>query len=587
VVDTEVPGIVDASFSATVFAFNGRNSKAYSINRDTHKPAFSGLRALAEATGYVANPVAGGVGGGGGGGTEFKALLSDTFNGGETWFEHVHVLSREYAFGNILATITSSIHFHNAYRRQTVSLVTFTNNAGVGLDIPQVTPPDLIPPSSSFLKTGSTVLAPLGLDLVVTTEGAPHFDTTLDFLFDTGALLIVPVSGDRIALFPIEFEGDSVDERLIWGTDVIPNMEGPTQRIMYRKNPRQVFEAAAITEGRQRRELQNLLMAWQGRSFGVPLWHDRMLSTAAVILGATTIPAVTDFVDLRVGGLLTVFTDSRTFDVVAVDSFSPTSIIVSTPLSRAYAAGTILLPTRIGRLVPNVSGRRYPVNAESHSLRFAIDDNDVPAAFASAAAFSSFGGKPLLDDRNMIDGTSMGTQSEMRVHVIDNESGTVYQTSDWPVAQRLHSKGFKANTRQRLYQVRQLLHYLRGRQRTFWIPTFIEDLLVTQTLTSGTALMDVENVGYTRFVQSRQPRATFRITFTDASTLTRTVLSSVELSATEERLTVDANWPSTKTAAQVTRVEFLEEVRLDSDEVVIRHRGIGRARIFVPVRVEP
>jgi hypothetical protein len=121
---------------------------------------------------------------------------------------------------------------------------------------------------------------------------------------------------------------------------------------------------------------------------------------------------------------------------------------------------------------------------------------------------------------------------------------------------------------------------------SFWIPTFIEDLTIQSDLVMGTVIMLIENINYTRFVNARESKRTFRIAFTDGTVLIREIESATELDADTEELTVSAPWPANRTVAEISRIEFLENVRLDTDSVVIRHENvIGRASVEVPVKV--
>jgi hypothetical protein len=95
--------------------------------------------------------------------------------------------------------------------------------------------------------------------------------------------------------------------------------------------------------------------------------------------------------------------------------------------------------------------------------------------------------------------------------------------------------------------------------------------------------MDVEALDYVRFVRDRLPMKVFRITFTDGTSLIRSVSSSASVSSTVERLTLDGTWPADRLPSEVSRVQFFELVRLDTDEVVINYPRIGLARCVVPL----
>jgi hypothetical protein len=188
----------------------------------------------------------------------------------------------------------------------------------------------------------------------------------------------------------------------------------------------------------------------------------------------------------------------------------------------------------------------------------------------------------LLDDCNAL--TGMSFELPIQITRIDNATGRVTQMTRWDKSKRGSQKSFRARSRAEVAKLKKLLLSLRGRQKSFYIPTFASDLLVTATLSSGSSTMDVENIGYVRFVQDRERMRTFRITFTDGTSLFRVIQSSVQLSSTTERLTLDTTWPSTRPASEVQRVEFIELVRFDTDDMVLEHDRSGSARLRAPVR---
>jgi hypothetical protein len=78
-----------------------------------------------------------------------------------------------------------------------------------------------------------------------------------------------------------------------------------------------------------------------------------------------------------------------------------------------------------------------------------------------------------------------------------------------------------------------------------------------------------------------------RVVFADGSTpLLRTVIGSSILDANRETLTLNTNWPSNYTVAQIARVEYVEKVRSDSDSIQISHlTGDNSSRVYMPVKV--
>lgn len=509
---------------------------------------------------------------------------------GIDWFEQVHLLPRgKINFGDIVTTVDERFELFSAFKRDAVTMTAVLNNALPGVVMPDFpSPPASLDPFCSFLDPTSTPHNPIKMLVRALVQGLVSFDTTIDFTFGSGVgTLYLGVMGNRIVLVAAEFVGGT-RETLQWRTDVLEMKSGKEQRIADRKNPRQLIDARFHLEDLGRQQFHAMMFGWQGQVFAVAMWPEQMDVTAD-IAGDTTPTVQVDStvgVDLRVGGLAAIFKNSRTFDVLTIASKTATSITFDSNILGTYSAGDRVIPVRTTHLQPALQGQQSPVNLEMFTARFRVIDNDTGAPTGDASGFSSYDGKVLLDDCNFMDGATKPGRLEQRVHVVDNETGLVMQDTPWDRHKRGHSKGFVVKTRAALWTLRRLLYALRGRQVAFWIPTFADDLTPTVALVSGQNKMTVSHMGYTRFVREREPKATFRITFTDDTSLVREITDSEVLSGTEERLTLNTTWPANRPVDEIVRVQFYELVRTDTDDIMIDHGvTVGKARVFFPVKV--
>lgn len=507
------------------------------------------------------------------------------------WFDSVHLLPRTpIDFGNIITLVEEEYIAHSAYRTASVTLVSVTNNGLPGINLPNLTPPVVLSPQESLLDPSSTSNdGGVGLGTLVQmkiqalSDGLPTFDTTVDFLFSDGDELSLGIMGTRIVFLPVEYEAP-VNETLAFLTDIITSLDGKEQRIALRENPRQLFDVEYVLDENDRQRMQAVLMDWMDNLFGFPLFHEQVELTAAHTAGGTTY-AITqgDQVDFRVGGLAAVMSSADVFDVIRISAVTPTQITASDPSTNSYAIGAKVLPLRLARIVEVIPTEREVNNIETFRVRFEVSDNDTGVFAGSISGWSTYLGKVLLDDGNVVRGTMPG-QLAHRIYRVDNSTGQVGQVSIWPKNKRSQEKGFVARSRAEILKLKKLLLAHNGRQKSFYIPTFIEDLDIVANLTLGSATMDIANIEYTRFIGSREPKATFRITFTDGTSLVRIVQSSTKISATVERLTLDTTWPANRTVAEISRVQFYELARFDSDEFVISYPRVGLARLVAPVK---
>lgn len=482
-------------------------------------------------------------------------------NAMQDWYEHIHVVARSYAFGNLLSNQSVAIEVFSAYRRAPHTWTAFVNNAGAGVEL--VGQPPL--PTTLFALDG------IQMTLDVSTVGDPFVDDTLDFFFDVSTIL-VPITVQRIVLWGLRPELPFV-ETLGFATNIIRAKGGTERRQRKRKNPRQRWNYDYLAEeGVEKQRLENLLFDWQARTFGVPVWFDESELTVAASSGATSLTVDgTSFRDYRVGGLVCVFVDQLTFDVIEVDSIGATTIGLVSPLLNSYPIGTSVFPLRTCDARPMLEGGRWPVGLSKLGIEFEATDNEL--SIASTAAFATFNGKVLLDNGNSVLGGQVRETFSVEVIRIDSETGVWVTGSPQSRHRRGHLLSLRAEGRQAIWEMRQLVHALGGRHVSFYIPRDSDDLALVANLTSGANTMTVTHVGYSQFVRQRTPRNVVRVSFVDGSTpLLRTVTGSSAPSSTTEQLVLNANWPSTFTPAQVSRVEYVEKVRMDDDDVRFEFR---------------
>lgn len=507
------------------------------------------------------------------GDSEFAGLFSDVAY--PDWFEKYHVLPRVVQLGNIFGTTSEDFVIHSAYRSRIGTWSGFTNNAGAGVTLSGAPAfPATMYPHEDY-----------GATLIVTTSGPASVDSTLEFEFDGGStVVVVPITLDRLVLFPVKPELP-YQETLAFLTDIIRSDDGSEQRIALRKNPRQLFRwNVALDTGTFDQSRVNMLMFdWQGRVWGIPVWHEATLLSASASAGATTFNVdSTANADFRVGGLFLIYTDSGTFDVLEVSALTATTITSSSASANAYAANAEVVPLRTGVMESNVSSSRFRTLDQTIDVSFLVKDND--SDIGDTSAYDTYNSKVLLDGCNVALSDTVPENFQTALSILDNLTGQFYQTPVWARGKRGSSLTLSAHTKAELWQVRRLFHALRGRQVSFYLPTFAKDLLPDNDLTSGSPDLDIVNVGYVQFAQDRQPKDRLWIRLVDGTTYTRAVLSSAETSSSRETLTLDANWPSNISQSDIERISFLEEVRLDSDNVEVTHER-GRQTVFFQVPV--
>jgi len=490
--------------------------------------------------------------------TTYRGQSLEKSSGGyQVWFEEFHVLPRSFDLGNVLSSQSLPIYVFLASTRRQETWNVFTNNAGAGVDLtgdPAL--PVVMDPFTQF-----------AMQLEISATGDPFVDSFLVFEFSTGTT-IVPISLERIVLFELRPEIPYA-EVLAFLTDVIQAKSGKERRHALRKNPRQTFDYEYLVDEFDRSDFENRLFDFHARQFGVPVWFDDSDLSVAVLAGDTVVNVnSTAFRDYRVGGLAVILAANGTFDVLSLTAIGATTLTSDSPTVNAYPLGlnTQVFPLATCRLPSKLQVKRWPVNLSSMRLPFSPSNND--ANLGSIAHFPTlYKGKPVIESGQIVNGT-VSESFETRVSIIDSGVGLREQTSPWDGMRHGLQLELRAQGRQAGWELRRFAHWLRGKQVTFYVPRDAPDIVPKSDLLNLSTAMAIENIGYYQHVRQRMPRNSIYIKLTNGTVLMRDIVNSAaSLDPTQEGLTVDIAWAGTTLLANISRISFLEKMRLDTDAV--------------------
>lgn len=490
------------------------------------------------------------------------------------WFEMPHLAPTTIDEGRILSTVSIGISIHNAYRRTSLIWNSVVNGAGAGSELTGPTPPELIAPQGGISNQD--------LVFVISTDGVPVVDDTLDFGFDDGSLLQISVAFTRLVFFDI-FPEAGIQEVLGFLTEILMAKDGTEQRHALRRFPRQKFRVEFRQENTDMTRLLNLLNGRQGSVYGLPLWHEScVLSQAATALDTVLNVDSTAFRDFRNGGTAVVFTSREFNDILTIDSFTGTTITLVNPLVNSYPAGTLVMPVRLATTGPRQSGSRWPRRLTRLAVEFIVEDIDVD--LADTSGWGMLNGKVLVDDGNAIRGT-VNEGIEASLVTLDPQIGVRKMFSFAPTGRYVSTKTWFAQGIEYLWEIRQLLHAFRGRQTSFYLPADRDNLNVTADIGTGVSLFVIDNASLSHVVGTTTYEFA-RFTEIDG-TKTTVEMDTVEVS--EDQLTETVNivgtFPATILAANIIRCELIQKVRFDTDNFTINYEpGRPGARISAPIR---
>jgi hypothetical protein len=332
-----------------------------------------------------------------------------------------------------------------------------------------------------------------------------------------------------------------------------------------------------------RDSINAVLFDWQARVFGVPVWFEQRPLDGDIIVDDTNINVDTSAADFRLDSLVMVWTTNQDFEVLEIDSFTANNIVTKTPFAKAFTAGlSVVTPVRTAFTKPALSNKRFAIGPSDFGMEFEVLDNIDLAALGPFNTYQGIGqsiAKPILDGFNFMPSATIGEGNRRKVERLDVITGPPTQFSPWAKGKPIYQFGFEAKSLAEVFEWRQLAHFLRGSQLSFYVPTGRTDFKPVTDIGNLATFIDVENFGFTNFIQEVTPRSDLRFVRIDGTSSVHQIVASQEQSPTVERISFSPALSPALPVVDIDRIEFVTLCRIDRDQVSLTHGRPGEARI--------
>lgn len=487
----------------------------------------------------------------------------------EDYYYRVHVRPSRIDLGNTMSVQTRDVEVWNAwFEPNALAAIHATNAEGMTLSGP-ASPPTSFGPLESRIYV-----------LSVTPNGPPVVNAAFqfDFALDDPTLRAL---GRRIVGWVLAPDWtEPVVERLEWLTDVMESHAGAEQRVRLRESPRRHFEYRVLVGSDQARvHMENRLLSWQARVYGLPVWTDASIASEDIVAGATSLPVPTANRDFVVGGIVGLVNGlhSEFAEITAVNAMS---ISLNDPIVRDWPAGTKIVPVRSAR-VQNDLGIGYVTDAIAASRpQFQLEDEWPIAPMSETQDYLGY--PVLLTPPNWTEDLQGEFGRKWREldyltgrRVVDDLTGLARtrRVHRWLLVGRAAIAGFRFWLAARA-----------GRLKPFWLPSFQSDLRVIAPVGGTDAFLTVENRSYAEGPVAAVGRRDLLISTTSGAQFYRRVTAASEISDSSELVAIDSPLGTTLPPEQFQRISFMQLVRLDTDNVEIAHITDEVAEVVLPLR---
>ena len=468
------------------------------------------------------------------------------------YYYRIHVAPQSFNFGAIISPINEEFIVWNSwFEVKSLSSIVKTNPTEYTLT-GQSAPYDF---KALQLKT---------YELDITEEGSTTFEATITFNF-TGEAPVVTIQGTRVVAFTWE-PTMPMEESLEWLTQILKGRSGQEQRISVRRIPRQGYSMRIFFADEQEQvKFENQLFTWQKKTWGVPVWGEKVLHTGTITAGDTTISVDTRYADFRDDSLAIVYQDKDNWEVFKIETKTDYQINLEVEMQNTFTGDKHIMPVRVAQMPQRVRNAVTPDGYSYATVDFLVTVN---ALITGHVAADTYNGLSVITDPTYVDG-ALNYESDGDIIISDCGSGPFdfFSDSDFNIVSQQHV--FKNFSKYETWNFRKFLHHLYGRQVAVWIPTFKNDMVLTQTIGSSDTNFRISNAGYADNMGVNNIRTHIAFMFPDGTNYYREVTGITEHSETEEIISIDSSL-GVEVAVGDCEICWLDKYRLGNDRVDIR-----------------
>lgn len=355
-----------------------------------------------------------------------------------------------------------------------------------------------------------------------------------------------------------------------WQTDVLLGRSGLEQRVSILPKPRQRYEfTTRLTDAQQRAVLSTLGRLGQTAPvflLGLSFEAEAVASAsgAAVSLYALAFDSSDWCV---VGQRVAVVSPAGVIGESWISSASTPTVTLDDDLSALCGPGAIIMPIVGVRLDANQSLPRYQNELTDWKVsawadRFRYGASGTVGVGSSLTMFDSL---PVWDRGVLVEGQRQ-EQILTGADLVDL-GGKVAAIGEFDQAQWTRSLDFTSSNRDDWQWLKLFLDTIRGSWKSFLLRTYRPDLVAIGDASGGTLTIDTSVQSYSDSWYPSLAHRRLAIVLSDGTVNYRSVASVGGGGATEDLVL------SSALAGTIARVEFLETVRLASDEAAVSWRG--------------
>lgn len=486
------------------------------------------------------------------------------------------------AFGNVLQQQSRNVEIWNSFQTAK-TLASIAESGTIGLTL-------LRPPSAPSEPAVFNALQSRIYTVQADTSGPAAILATYDFDFSPDFSPTLTVTGERVIVFPYCYERP-FRETLEFRTDIIESENGSEQRVSARQFPRQLFRVQyLIPNSNERQRVLNSLFGFAGNFFAIPLFHWARPLTADASISDTVIfldHSNADFRDttIETQHLIMLWRSPTDFEIaqIAVNGLTtPGQITTELALAQNHAASdTLVVPLQFCLPKDPLQFEETQNNVVTINAQWLSNDY---ANLGDVSSLPVLDGIPIMGAKNLMGSESLTQGFQIKYDLTDSITGDFVVDIGRTVPEPRSFLGIEVATEAEAFTVRKILYGLKGKQKTFWLPTFRDDFTITQNIGAGDLTITFEENDFDRFVtEGPDPWGGIYIETFDGTQYFRTITGTTPPVAGEESISIGTSLGTVVTVPEIRMASILTRSRFNQDRLTIQHLRIGNIKLRIPV----
>ena len=230
--------------------------------------------------------------------------------------------------------------------------------------------------------------------------------------------------------------------------------------------------------------------------WGCPIWPNEMhLTSAALVADSTFQVDSTEYMDLEIGGEFTIMTDKDTYEILTVDSFTGTTITSVENCLYAWGINAKVYPILKARIRSSQKFGNMTNRMSEIQMEFMEEfDQGITRNTPSISHYPTFRDYPVLN-------TPPNWANELIGDQWHNSDLLQYYglATSWTHQDNTEIK-FEAvympDEKQVIKRLTDFFDYHKGRWGAFWRPSWVDDLKITDAISSSDVTLTIEDIDF-------------------------------------------------------------------------------------------